>query len=282
LSARRLLGDDEFISHTSSKQQFFKKALECKDKMDELVSSVRKVIESVGSYQLSEQDRLSRDDVEMKGYRDPVTKVDRESELMLEEGFKEVLPEAGFRGEEREWSLWDGKCWVVDPLDGTKAYVAQRPGWGISVALFEKKEVVAGFLYLPQEKAFYHALKGQGAFKNGEPISVDGRKQDFVVSSFFKDLSLSKTVHDGAAWKCAKVAEGRFGAYLHWAVNGKGVKIWDVAAGALLVSEAGGFAGDVEGKPFDFFSEQTLVESAFISNGSETLINEVQTLWPGL
>lgn len=238
------------------------------------VSAIKSVLEEVGEYQLAQQDDL---DIEMKGHRDPVTQVDKESELMLERGLKEVLPEAEFRGEERPWSLWKGKCWVVDPLDGTKAYIAKRPGWGISVALFDKKQVIAGFIYLPQEDILYHAIRGEGAFKNNKPIHVDSKKEDFVVSSFFKHLDMPKTVHDGAAWKCAKVAEGLFGAYPHWAINGKGIKIWDVAAGALLVEEAGGFAGDFSGNPFDFFTQETLVEAAFISNGSETLINRLRT-----
>lgn len=241
------------------------------------IQAIKRVLVRVGEYQLAQQDKLTSDDVEMKGYRDPVTEVDGNSDLMLEKGLKKIMPEAEFRGEERPWSLWKGKCWVVDPLDGTKAYIAQRPGWGISVALFDNEEVIAGFLYLPQENTFYHAIKGEGAFRDGKTIHVDPSKEDYVVSSFFKDLDLPKTVHDGAAWKCAKVAEGRFGAYPHWAINGKGIKIWDVAAGALIIQEADGFAGDLKGNPLDFFTEKTLVESAFLSNGTETLINRLKT-----
>ncbi len=226
------------------------------------ITAIKQVLKDVGEYQLREQNKLSSDDIEMKGHNDPVTLVDKQSELMLEEGLNKIL-EAEFRGEERPWSLWKDKCWVVDPLDGTKAYIARRPGWGISVALFDGKEVIAGFIFLPQENAFYHAFKGEGAFKNNKPIHVDPEKSDCVVSSFFQNLGC--TVHDGGAWKCAKVAEGRFGAYPHWAINGKGVQIWDLAAGALIVEEAGGFAGDFSGNPFDFFQENSLVEESFIS-----------------
>ena len=243
------------------------------------IKAIKELLEEVGEYQLAQQNDL---DVEMKGYRDPVTQVDGNSESMLEKGLKKILPEADFRGEEREWSLWEGLCWVVDPLDGTKSYVAGRTGWGISVALFDGKEVILAACYCPQTKEFFHAEKGKGAFCNKKRIQVNPEKKDFVVSSFFKDLDLPKTVHDGAYYKCCMIADGRFGAYPHWELNGKGLKVWDVAAGALIVEEAGGKVCEIDGSRLDLYLEDPLVKSFFASNGTETLIKELQTLTLGL
>ena len=202
-------------------------------------------------------------EVEPKRERDFVTEADRKSERAIVEVIKAHFPEhliiteeAGSTGKESEWT------WHVDPLDGTHNFAHGLPEFGVSVAVEYRRELVAGAVKLPLLGKTYVAEKGGGAYCNGERIKVSERPiqeslvgtgvpsfktdlfrkyLDFLDATYEVVLDVRKT--GSAVLDLVFVAEGIFDAC--WEMS---VKSWDVAAGALIVKEAGGKVSDFEGK----------------------------------
>ena len=205
-----------------------------------------------------------------KGPKDLVTQADIESQQVIQEILLGAFPEHGFLGEEDPHDkpqVRPGQgeyCWVVDPLDGTANYVHGLQSFAVSIALRCGDEVVAGTVYDPIRDECYNAVLGQGARLNGEPIAVSGcgvlREALLAVSfpasiprgskeigSFIEVLHRSRAVRriGSAALNLSYLAAGRLDGY--WASS---VKIWDVAAGVLLVREAGGIISGLDGRSF--------------------------------
>lgn len=186
-----------------------------------------------------------------------VTEADIESEEFLRKTLTEILPGSSFLGEES----WDGlfpeaPYWVVDPLDGTNNYAMGIPFFSISVALVDEEGICLGCIHDPVHSETFVALRRGGAFLNGNPIQVSSAKRlrDAVVATGFpytrtpEDLTFDIDVlyrfmgHvrgmrrcGSAALDLAYTAAGRYGGF--WEEN---LKPWDMAAGVLLVKEAGG------------------------------------------
>lgn len=210
---------------------------------------------------------LSAGDVSKKGVGDDVvTRIDHESEALLKEALGDILPTAGFVGEETGGTLGDGYSWVVDPLDGTRNFVNGIPFFAVSVALMKGKESVLGVVVDVMAREVYCAVKGQGAWVKGkgekEALCVRGKNTlqgAFVatgfphttrhrISEFLAQFHRLFEVAGGirrmgaAALDLAYTAAGRFDMF--WEA---GLNIWDIAAGALLVEEAGGKVSDLRG-----------------------------------
>jgi len=160
--------------------------------------------------------------------------------------------------------------WIVDPLDGTVNYVHRLPAYSVSVALERRGELQVGVVYDPIADECFSAVRGEGAFLNGVEISVSdceslctalvaaslsaGVSRDSEEISRFLDVLVECQALrrlGSAALNLAYVAAGRLDAY--WATS---VKVWDVAAGLLLVQEAGGLMSGVAGEPFDLSRPQ--------------------------
>ncbi|HEY8189695.1 MAG TPA: inositol monophosphatase family protein, partial [Micavibrio sp.] len=173
-------------------------------------------------------------------------------------------PNFGFLMEEQgEIKGSDGEFrWIVDPLDGTTNFLHGLPHWAISIALEQRGEIVAGIIYDPIKDEMFRAEKGSGAFMKNKRLRVSGRK-DMALSVIAAGApALNRNDHDGylrqlaallksvagvrrygaASLDLAYVAAGRYDGY--WEDN---LKPWDVAAGILIVKEAGGFAGTLSG-----------------------------------
>ncbi len=225
-------------------------------------------VREVGRYVLSESENLARSDIDQKGKHDLVTRVDKESERRLIELLSKFSPsvDTGFLTEEfnpdaelskHEW--W----WVVDPLDGTTNYVHRIPVFAISVALMHTSgEVKLGIVYDIYHDFMFYAEQGKGAYMNGKRIYVsqENNVDNFLIATGFpfSDLSraeeylnmfkhLMKDVQGlrrmgSAAIDLAYTATGKFDGFFEY-----GLKPWDVAAGSLLVREAGGHVGDFKG-----------------------------------
>lgn len=210
-------------------------------------------------------EQLDKDDADLKARNDWVSKADRESETAIVAAIREHKPTDAFLGEESGMSDKGAdadRIWIIDPLDGTSNYLQHFPFWSISIALREKGEMVAGLIYEPLRDLFFTAEKGAGAFRNGERMRVSThdrvegsflatgfpfRAQEYVESyvRIFTDvIRTSKGVRraGSAALDLAYTAAGVFDGFfeMHLAA-------WDVAAGSLLVTEAGGVVTDFSG-----------------------------------
>jgi len=196
--------------------------------------------------------------VSVKGAGDFVTRADREAERIIKEELMNARPSYGWLGEETGEDAGDDptRRWIVDPLDGTTNFLHGLPHWAVSIALEHKGEIVAGVIFDAAKDELFVAEKGSGAFMNDQRLRVSGRTRlaDSVFATgipfagrgplpaALQDLAQLMPVTAGvrrfgaAALDLAYVAAGRFDGY--WE---RGIKPWDVAAGILMVREAGGF-----------------------------------------
>ncbi|GGH49259.1 inositol monophosphatase [Frigidibacter albus] len=200
--------------------------------------------------------------VSAKGPGDFVTKADREAERIIKEELRGARPSYGWVGEETGEEAGEDptRRWLVDPLDGTTNFLHGLPHWCVSIALEHKGEIVSAVVFDPAKDEMYRAEKGQGAWMNESRIRVSGRRH--MIEAIFatgvpfggrptlpatlQDLARLMPVCAGvrrwgaAALDLAYVAAGRYDGY--WE---RGLNSWDMAAGLLLVKEAGGFVGPV-------------------------------------
>ena len=197
--------------------------------------------------------------VSAKGPGDFVTKADREAERIIKEDLMEGRPTYGWLGEETGATPGADptRRWIVDPLDGTTNFLHGMPHWAVSIALEHKGEIVSGVVFDAAKDEMYWAEKGAGAWMNERRVRVSGRRQiDEAVFAtgvpFGAKKSLPALLGDLArlmpacagvrSWGAASldfayVAAGRFDGF--WE---RELQAWDMAAGLLLVREAGGFA----------------------------------------
>ena len=209
--------------------------------------------------------------VSLKGPANFVTAADRRAEEILREELEQARPGYGFLGEEggaREGSDKTHR-WIVDPLDGTSNFLHGIPHFAISIALEREGTIVAGLVYNPANEELFTAERGKGAFLNDQRLRVAARKRlaDAVIACGLPhlgrgDLELARkelvAVQDkvaglrrfgAAALDLAWLAAGRFDGY--WERN---LSPWDVAAGLILVREAGGFVTDLDGGEAPFLT----------------------------
>lgn len=202
-------------------------------------------------------------EVSTKGKNDFVTQMDKMCEQLLVDGLSSILPEAGFITEEATRNDRNERLnWIVDPIDGTTNFIHECPPFAISVALMEGEEIVVGIVYEMGAKDLFTAWKDGGAYLNDRPIHVAPTKRvgDSLVAtgfpynnfermegymrSFRTFMEQSQGVRrlGSAATDLAYVAAGRYDFFYEY-----DLKPWDVAAGSLLVREAGGMVSDFRG-----------------------------------
>lgn len=202
---------------------------------------------------------------EQKGRLDPVTEVDRASEAAIVDILTTHRPEDGLLGEEGSSRASEGRRWIIDPLDGTVNFVHGIPHIGISVALYDGDEPLVGVVHDPMRDEVFAAERGGGATCDGTPISVSSTTKmhrAVVVTGFPYDHDRYAAAYGrvvaavlaevngvrrlgSAALDFGWLAAGRFDGYWEY-----GLGPWDMAAGALLVTEAGGTITDGHGDPF--------------------------------
>lgn len=205
---------------------------------------------------------------ELKSAVDPVTQVDRDAEDAIRAVIQGHFPNDGILGEEGGGDDWrTGRVWIVDPLDGTVNYVHRLPQVAVSVALWDGGEPLVGVVVDVARNDEFVAVRGEGATLNGETIEVsttDTLDRSLVSTGFPYDRrqhagAYLRVVEEvmlrsqgtrrlgSAALDLAWLAAGRYDAY--WEHGGDhGVKPWDVAAGILLVTEAGGTYSNESGE----------------------------------
>ena len=201
-------------------------------------------------------DWAGRFSVQEKGPADLVTEADLASQKVIRDRLLAAFPAHGFLAEENEQidSRDDDYRWIVDPLDGTMNYVHGVPNFAVSVALEQRGTILVGTVYDPVSRECFSAIKGQGAYLNGRRLTVSttsdlaeallavsfaahvGRGDPEIAEFIEVMLAARGTRRMGSsALNLCYLAAGRFDGY--WS---KSTKVWDIAAGALLVSEAGG------------------------------------------
>jgi myo-inositol-1(or 4)-monophosphatase len=223
--------------------------------------------------------------VSLKGPANFVTAADRRAEETLYAELSKARPGYGFLGEEGGSREGADKThrWIVDPLDGTTNFLHGIPQFAISIALEREGAIVAGLVYNPVTEELFIAEKGKGAFLNDQRIRVAGRKR--LADSVFAcglphlgrgDIALAQRETSALQGQVAGLR--RFGAAaldLAWVAAGRldgywerDLKPWDMAAGLILVREAGGFISDCDGGS-DVFA------SLSIAAGNETILKEL-------
>jgi myo-inositol-1(or 4)-monophosphatase len=207
---------------------------------------------------------LPRGSISEKKKNDFVTRADKESEEAIVARIREIHPDDGFLGEEggRRGSGEEARTWIIDPLDGTTNFIAGFPFWCVSVAARERGEIVAGVVWDPLRGELYAAERGAGAFRNGErlhvtdPPGLDGAflstgfpfrskdRLDLYLALFRELFQHARAIRraGSAALDLANVAAGVFDGFFEFRLS-----IWDIAAGSLLIEEAGGRVTDFDG-----------------------------------
>ena len=230
--------------------------------LKEIAKSAAEVAQRAGKLLLESQTNSHR--ITQKGAVDLVTEMDLASERLIREELNKRHPEIAFFGEEDGGKAWqDGLVWVVDPLDGTTNYAHNLDHYCVSIALCENGQPVVGALAHPSRNQVYHCWLGGGAYCNDEPIKVNDEKivnSALAVTGFpynrrecmpeiLERLEIMLMHVQGvrrlgsAALDLCYVARGIFSIF--WENN---LKPWDVAAGSLLVKEAGGQISCFNGK----------------------------------
>lgn len=245
-----------------------------------LIDSVTLIAHRAGEFILTEQKAFKQGVVELKGHNDLVSYVDRTSEAMIVDGLTKLLPEAGVLGEEgASVASKHGLQWVIDPLDGTTNFVHGMPFFAVSIALCDEQKPILGVVHELGRLETFSAYLGGGAKLNGEPISVSSTKTlksallgtgfpytDFGLIDPYLALFKHLMQHSrglrrpgSAATDLAYVACGRFDGFFEY-----GLGPWDVAAGTIIVREAGGLVGDFLGRDDAIFSRQCVASNSFI------------------
>jgi myo-inositol-1(or 4)-monophosphatase len=223
--------------------------------------------------------------VSLKGPGNFVTAADRRAEEIVREELAKARPAYGFLGEEGGFHEGSDKThrWIVDPLDGTTNFLHGIPHFAVSIALERNGVIVAALTYNPANDELFLAERGKGAFLNSQRIRVAARRRlgDAIVGCGLPhygrgDLTVSRHEiavaqqnfaglrrYGSAALDLAWVAAGRLDAY--WEHD---LSPWDMAAGILLVREAGGFVSDLDGS-------EAIFAKAQIAAGNETMHREL-------
>lgn len=245
-----------------------------------LTEEVRKLAVETGGFIREERKRFNRTKVEKKHAHDYVSYVDKESERRIVSRLKDLLPEAGFIAEEGSGSLNDETyCWLVDPLDGTTNFIHDNAPYCVSIALRNREEYLIGVVYEICRNECFWTYKGAPSYLNGEEIRVSSISDP---DDSFLALGFPYNVHDykpiavklvdrcygqiaglrllgAAAAELCYIAAGRFEARVE-AYLGP----WDIAAGSIILQNAGGKVTDFQGGSTYISGHQVLASNGKI------------------
>ena len=246
----------------------------------ELTFSVCEIARNVGNFMAEERKTFDDSKIEIKGVHDLVSYVDKTAEIRIIKELQQLVPEAGFIAEEGTNNTRGERYnWVIDPLDGTTNYIHGIPIYSVSIALIDGNEPVLGVVYEVGHDECFYAWKDGGAFLNGQPIKVSNRSEvgnallatgfpysdfsrlDSYVEMFKWAMTNARGVRrlGSAAADLVYVACGRFDAF--WEYD---LKPWDVAAGVIIVIEAGGKVTDYKGGSDYLFGREIVATNSII------------------
>ena len=205
-----------------------------------------KAVEKASKSVIRDFGEVEKLQVSKKGPRDYVTKTDKHVEKILIEELSKTKKNYSFLSEEIGSIQNKDKdnIWIIDPIDGTTNFLHGIPHFSICVALESKKEIISGLIYDPIKDEMFYAEKNKGSYLNNQRLRVSNRNliDECLFSSNHEGVkfsNLNMRYSGCAALDLAYVASGRLDGFFHNNIN-----IWDVAAGAILVEEAGGIVTD--------------------------------------
>ena len=234
---------------------------------------IREAAREAGAIMISahqDQNEIAPDKIKA-GHANFVTIYDKKVQEFLIGRLSEILPESHFVGEENGRDAFDesfrhGFTFVVDPIDGTSNFMNNYGPSVTSIGLFRDGKPYIGVVYNPWQDVMFSAAAGMGAFENGKPIHSSEeplsmslvsfgtapyypelRKQVWAIGSFYLDRCVDLRRSGSAAWDLCMVASGRTGLFVEPLLQ-----LWDFAAGAVILTEAGGRITDLEGKELEF------------------------------
>ena len=228
-----------------------------------MIDFMKRISVEAGKISLDEYSRMGEGCIDFKSEKDIVTSADRRVEEYLVSAIKGEFPGHGILAEESGASLTESEhIWIIDPIDGTTSFVHGQPFYSISLALSRGGETICGVVCAPRLGELYWAERGKGAYCNGELIRVSTRDRliNSVLSTGFACVRQNLPENNignfcrvlpevrgmrrfgSAAMDLAYVASGRLDGF--WELN---LNDYDVAAGALLVTESGGAVCDIRG-----------------------------------
>lgn len=222
-----------------------------------------------------------------------VTEIDKQSEDIIIDIIKRHYPQHDILAEEsgEEKNKKSDYKWIIDPLDGTTNYAHGFPVFCVSIALEYKDEIILGAIYDPNLDEMFTAEKGKGAFLNNKRLTVSSinsldksllvtgfpynitENPNNAIEHFINFLMKGQAVRrmGSAAIDLAYVAAGRYEGFWEVALNP-----WDMAAGGLLVKEAGGTITDFVGKPFNIYRQEILATNGLIHREMQEILNVVK------
>ncbi len=229
-------------------------------------------------------------DFELKGDFDLVTAADRASETLIIDRLRARFPEHGIVAEEGGRAEMQARFrWYVDPLDGTTNFAHGYPQWNVTLALARDGEVIAGVVFDPLNRELFAAERGAGARLNGAPMHVSRAPvlNDALVSTGFPSRKRHQNVNihfyyqlamathgvrrgGSAALDLAYTACGRLEAFWEFGLNP-----WDMAAGTLLVEEAGGKTSGMQGEPLDLHGKYVVADNGLVHEELLRMFGEI-------
>lgn len=254
-----------------------------------ITNQVIEVSKQAGDFIRQERKTFDPDKIEYKGLNDLVSYVDKTAERIIVDGLRKILPEAGFITEEKTTTtVGERYNWIIDPLDGTTNFIHGLPSFSVSIALKEYSELVAGVVYEINLDECFYAWKDAPAYLNGKEIKVSNNQTvassliatgfpyyDFEKQATYIELfaDLMRNCHGlrrlgSAAVDLVYTACGRFDAFYEYNLNA-----WDVAAGIIILKQAGGHVVNFKGG-----SEVLEAREVIATNGkiTEELLTFVQ------
>jgi len=231
--------------------------------LDILCTQVQELAREVGRFIQEERQKFTTEDIIHKGKTDMVTYVDKTAEARIVTKLRELLPGSGFIAEEGTAKHNDEKYrWVIDPLDGTTNYIHGISPFAVSIALLEDQEIILGVIYEISLNEMFYAWKGSKAYLDGKEIQVSkaATTTDALIATGFPYYDFSKleayleamnffmrNSHGmrrlgSAAADMAYLAAGRFEGFYEHALHS-----WDIAAGIIILKQAGGKVCDFNG-----------------------------------
>ncbi|MGH8428461.1 MAG: inositol monophosphatase family protein [Gammaproteobacteria bacterium] len=231
--------------------------------MDPLINIAVSAARNAGAVITRAMNRLDTIKVETKRHNDFVSEIDRQSEEVIIETIRKAHPDHAILAEESGHQGGGEYEWIIDPLDGTTNYLHGFPVFAVSIAVTVRGRLTHGVVYDPLREEMFIASRGQGALLNERRMrvtSLRGLEGALIGTGFpfrdFRDLASYLAMLRAVLEKSGGVRRAGAAALdLAWVASGRldgffelGLKIWDIAAGCLLIEESGGIVGDVTGK----------------------------------
>ena len=260
--------------------------------LEELTKQVRVLAMETGKFLKKERTHFQREKVQEKNAHDYVSYVDKESERRIVARLQELLPEAGFIAEEGSGSLTTEEyCWVVDPLDGTTNFIHNNAPFCVSIALRNREDILLGVVYEVCRNECFWAWKGSAAYLNGEEIhvtNINNLDQSFIELGFPYDAERFRPIitrlierlygrvgglrlMGSAAVELCYIAAGRFEARFEGLLGP-----WDIAAGSIILTQAGGKITDFSGGDSFYSGHEVLATNGQIHEQMLKIIAEIQ------